>query len=65
MFQKIDVNEGPERIAEYVDRVADHGERFIIMMGGNPVAELVPLNFKSTQFYPSPEDKVERNPRDD
>ena len=37
------VAEVARRFAEYVDRVAHHGERFVLVQGDKPIAELRPL----------------------
>lgn len=37
------VTEVARNFAEYVNRVAYRGERFTLMRGGKPVAELVPV----------------------
>jgi antitoxin (DNA-binding transcriptional repressor) of toxin-antitoxin stability system len=37
------VTEVARNFAEYIDRVAFHGERFVLMRGRRPVAELRPV----------------------
>lgn len=42
MSQTLTVAEVARRFAECVDRVANHGERFVLVQGDKPVAELRP-----------------------
>ena len=43
MSPRPSVREVAENFTEYIDRVAHHGERFVLMQGQEPVAELRPV----------------------
>ena len=43
MAQRPTVTEVARRFAEYIDRVSDRGESFVLTRGNKPVAELRPL----------------------
>jgi antitoxin (DNA-binding transcriptional repressor) of toxin-antitoxin stability system len=43
MSQTLSVTEVARHFAEYINRVAYRGERFVLMRGNKPIAELCPL----------------------
>jgi antitoxin (DNA-binding transcriptional repressor) of toxin-antitoxin stability system len=44
MIRAVTVTEVMRNFADYVNRVAYRGERFVLIRGGKPVAELAPVS---------------------
>ncbi|HMB54143.1 MAG TPA: hypothetical protein VKU40_12560 [Thermoanaerobaculia bacterium] len=43
MHKKIEIEEVAADLSSYIDRVAHHGERFLLTQAGTPIAELRPV----------------------